>query len=170
MAQTQGYASVTDILAYLVTQGVEEITENNADFMTEYRQALWRTLKRVEGAAALSVYADTTTTFRVQLGDYLFSGTRTTYAGSAQVDPTDDDITYVWMRSDNTIASGIDGDGWPAEDHIRLAEVTVNASGTITDITDRRLVIEGNPNDATYADIVCVDNAVVCVDNQVVTI
>ncbi|MCP4566833.1 MAG: hypothetical protein GY841_04540 [FCB group bacterium] len=170
MAQTQGYPAVADILTYFGVQGTEEVTENNADFLTEYRQMMWRLMNRVEGAAALSVYADTTTTFRVQAGDYLWSGTRTTYAGSAQVNPTDDDITYVWMQGDNTIDSGIDGDGWPAEDHIRLAEVTVNASGTITDITDKRLVIEGNPNDATYADIVCVDNAVVCVDNEVVTI
>ena len=63
-----------------------------------------------------------------------------------------------------------DGDGWPAEDHIRLAEVTVGATGTITDITDKRLVIEGKSSDPTYADIVCVDNQVVCVDNEVVTI
>jgi len=170
MAQTQGYPAVANILTEFAVQGFEEITENNADFMTESRQMLWRMLSRTEGAAALSVYADTTTTFRVQAGDYLWAGTRTTYAGSAQVNPTDDDITYVWMRGDNTISSGIDGDGWPAEDHIRLAEVTVGATGTITDITDKRLVIEGKPSDPTYADIVCVDNAVVCVDNEVVTI
>ena len=169
MAQTQGYPALADIIAYLSSEGVEEVTENLADYLTEYRQMLWRLMSRVEGAAALNVYADTDSTFKVARGDYLWAGTAKTYGGSAQIDPTDDDITYVWMEGDNTVGSGIDGAGWPAEDHLKLAEITVGATGTITAIDDKRPVVVGNSNDATYADIVCAGNEVVCADNNVVT-
>lgn len=53
---------------------------------------------------------------------------------------TDNDTTYIWLYSNAgtaTIASAIDGTGWPAHPHWRLAEVTL-ASGVITGIVDRR--------------------------------
>ena len=167
MAQTQGYPTSATILTYFSNQGVEEVTENNADFLEEYRQMMWRLMNRVEAAAALNVYADTTTTFTVAPGDYIWFGERKTYAGSSAVNPTDDDTTYVWMEGDNTIGYAIDGIGWPDEDHIRLAEITVNASGVITNIEDMRPIVR-TAETTNYSNIVCNNNQVVCNNNNVV--
>jgi len=151
MAQTQGYPAIADILTYLAAQGVEEITENNESFLTEFRQMLWQILNRTESAGALSVYADTTTTIKVSSGKYWWNGEYKSYAGSSAINPTDDDTTYVWMGAGNTVSSAIDGTGWPSTEHIKLAEVTVDSDGNITAITDRRPSIQKTFNNGVSA-------------------
>ncbi len=142
MAQSQGYPTEAAIATYLAAQGFEEITENNTTFMQEYRQALWRLLSRSEGAGVLSVYAATTTTFNIVAGKYLWNGEEKTYTAGANVNPTDTDTTYVWLDNANALQSVIDGTGWPATEHLKLAEVVVDGSGIITNIVDRRTVVQ----------------------------
>lgn len=52
---------------------------------------------------------------------------------------TNNDTTYIWAENDSgiNIDSAIDGTGWPAGAHIKLAEVTMSG-GVITGIVDRR--------------------------------
>lgn len=77
-------------------------------------------------------------------GAVVIAGNAYDYAGE---DPaadalTDNDVTYIWLQLDGAggveIASAIDGTGWPAQAHVKLAEVTMVA-GAITGIVDRRL-------------------------------
>lgn len=141
MAQTQAYPTSANILTYLTSQGVEEITENNTDFLQEFRQFVWQFLKRSEGAGVAAVYGDTTTTFGVVGGIYNWSGTEKTLTGTTGTDPTDNDTTYVWIDGSNAIQSAIDGTGWPATPHLKLAEVVVDSDGIITNVVDRRTPI-----------------------------
>ena len=167
MAFTQEYPTSTIIKAYLTAQGVEVVEENDDDFYTEWEQQMWQMLNRTETAGALSVYADVTTSIKVSSGRYYWGSDYRYYAGSAAINPTDNDTTYVWMTDANTVSSATDATGWPATPHIKLAEVTAAVTtGIITNIVDRRPMLIGN----AYPSIVCVDNAVVCVDNEVVTI
>jgi hypothetical protein len=50
---------------------------------------------------------------------------------------TDNDTTYIWILLNGSIASAVDGTGWPAAPHFKLAEVTM-VDGAITAIVDRR--------------------------------
>jgi len=78
----------------------------------------------------------------VRPGRVRFGGTALNYAGA---DPavdglTDNDTTYVWLYNNGgtaTIDSAVDGTGWPAVPHYKLAEVTMSG-GAITQILDRR--------------------------------
>jgi len=135
---TGGYPDEADIDTFLSDRGLELITENNSNFMLEYKQAIWGLLNALDWAAALGVYCPTTTTFNVRGGKYLFKGEVKTYTPGSAVDPTDNDTTYIWMEPDNTIDSGIDGDGWPTTEHIKLAEIDVDSDGIITDVRDLR--------------------------------
>ncbi len=170
MAQSYAYPSLATIQAKFISQGIEEITENNTDYLLEFRQMLWRLLNRTESGAALSVFAYTSAdgTFKVQEGYYVWQGTVKSYAGSGALNPTHDDTTYVWMTEENTVDSGIDGDGWPIVDHIKLAEVT-DTAGVITNVVDRRPIFRGVENDPTYNDILCAENEVLCAGNNVLT-
>jgi len=138
MTMQGGYPAVSDILAYLSGRGIEELTEYNNNFLTEFRQLLWALLNAADWTAALGVYCPSATTFNVRGGSYLFKSEVKTYTPSSAVDPTDNDTTYIWMKPDNTIGSGIDGSGWPTTEHIKLAEIDVNSSGNITAVRDMR--------------------------------
>lgn len=66
------------------------------------------------------------------------------YAGSggaAAVDGlTDNDTTYIWAEKSGSalvINSAVDGTGWPATPHVKLATVTM-ANGAITSLVDLR--------------------------------
>jgi hypothetical protein len=50
---------------------------------------------------------------------------------------TNNDTTYIWILLNGSIASAVDGTGWPAAPHFKLAEVTM-VDGAITAIVDRR--------------------------------
>ncbi|MFA5252789.1 MAG: hypothetical protein WC454_09435 [Phycisphaerae bacterium] len=139
MTQTGGYPALADIEDYLAAQGIEEITENNPNFRQEFLQWAYRMMSRTEFAAVLSVYCPTPTTFNVVGGNYLYSSTVKTYTPGAAVNPTDNDTTYIWLNADNTIGSAVDGTGWPATEHVKLAEIDVNAAGVITAIRDMRV-------------------------------
>ncbi|MCK9243636.1 MAG: hypothetical protein M0P75_00020 [Candidatus Marinimicrobia bacterium] len=110
------------------------------NYYLEEKQQLWRLLIMLGCIRPLSVYAASPTTFNVVAGRYEYDGEIKTYTQGDAVNPTDNDTTYVWLNDDNSIASGIDGDGWPATEHIKLAEIDVDADGVITDIRDMRTV------------------------------
>jgi len=138
MGMTGGYPDQSDIISYIADRGIEEVTEYNTNFRQEFLQMMWAILNATDWAGSLAVYCPTATTFNVHSGSYCFRGVSKTYTAGSAVDPTDNDTTYVWMDSDNTIDSGIDGSGWPATEHIKLAEIDVDSDGNITAIRDKR--------------------------------
>lgn len=133
-----GYPAEANIVTFLADLGIEEITENNPNFIAESRQQLWAMLNAVNWATSLGVHCPLTTAFNVVSGSYRFNGELKTFTAAGSIDPTDNDTTYIWMGSDNTIGSDIDDNGWPATDHIKLAEIDVDAAGVITAVRDLR--------------------------------
>jgi len=133
-----GYPAEADMLADIKNFGIELITDNNPNCMIDYVKFAWGIVNSLSWAGALGVYCTTTTTFNVRGGKYLYKGEVKTYTPGANVNPTDNDMTYVWLNGDNTIGSGIDGDGWPSTEHIKLAEIDVDSDGDITDVRDLR--------------------------------
>jgi len=172
MTMTGGYPASADIDTFLSDLGLELISENNPNFFEEYKQYVWGILNALRWAASLSVYAPSSTVFNVRGGSYIYRGQVKTYTPSSSVDPTDDDTTYVWLKADNTIASAIDGDGWPDYEHVKLAEVDVDSDGVITDIRDLRgqFFLNFSADHLTADNVVCLDGAVVCADDNVVTL
>ena len=138
MTQTAGYPAQSVIDTFLAARGIESITENNVNFIEEWKQLLWNLLNSVDFAISLGVHCPTPTTFNVRGGRYNFKGEVKTYAAGDAVNPADNDTTYIWMNADNTIGSAIDGTGWPATEHIPLASITVDSEGVITNVTDLR--------------------------------
>lgn len=135
-------------------------TDSRAGFLyptvgeAEYGAKLLRLFAKLAANAVtdLQVYAvaSNADAVGVRAGRCTLAGTIYSYAGE---DPaldglTDDDTTYVWAEDDGAgslqIDSALDGTGWPATAHIKLAEVTM-ASGVITGIVDRRfeVVVQG---------------------------
>ena len=135
---TNGYPSQADIISDLAAAGIEIPTEGVTPYTEEFLQFVWGLYKGCEWAVTLSVYCPSATTINVRGGNYLYKGTVKEYTPGSAIDPTDSDTTYVWLLSDNTVDSGIDGSGWPSAEHIKLAEVDVDASGNITAIRDLR--------------------------------
>jgi len=133
-----GYPSYQDAIAYLNDRGIEEVTEWNEAFITEFCQLLYALTNFADWAGALGVYCPSSATFNVRGGNYLFAGTVKTYTPGDAVDPTDNDTTYIWLKTDNTIDSAVDGTGWPTTEHVKLAEIDVDADGIITAIRDLR--------------------------------
>ena len=164
----QGYPSQSQITTYLAAQGIEAITEHDTDWYTQYQEYLWRQLNRVESAGALSVYGVSTTTINAVSGKYYWDGVEATFTAGSAIDPTDNDTTYVWLKEDGTLGSAIDATGWPAEPHIKLAEVAADADGVITNIVDRRTLI-GAPVPGAYTNIICDDDGVTVDGGGVVT-
>ena len=133
-----GYPAEGDIDSLLDTLGIEIMTENNPNWYAELKQTVWGLLNSWRWASALGVWLPDSTTFNVRGGPYRFAGQVKTYSPGAAVDPTDNDTTYIWMAGNNTIGSGVDGSGWPAAEHLKLAEIDVDADGVITDVRDMR--------------------------------
>ena len=138
MTMANGYPTEAEIDSFLSTHGFELVTENNSNFYQEYKQTFYGILLALDWASVLGVYCPSATTFNVRGGMYLFNGTVKTYAPGAAVDPTDNDTTYIWLKGDNTIGSAVDGTGWPATEHVRLAEIDVDSDGVITAVRDLR--------------------------------
>lgn len=136
--QNQGHPADTDIDDILTSAGIEQITEYNPDFMSEFKQTLWDIFNAIEWATALGVYCPSPATFNVRGGKYLFGDTIKTYTPGVSVDPTNNDTTYIWMADANTVDYDIDGNDWPTTAHIKLAEIDVDADGIITAIRDLR--------------------------------
>jgi len=164
-----GYPPEADMLTDIKNFGIELITDNNDNFITEYVKFLWGIVNALAWAGALGVYCPTTSTFNVRGGKYLYKGEVKTYTPGSNVNPTDNDTTCVWLNGDNTIGSDIDGNGWPVADHMKLAEIDVDSDGDITDVRDLRgqsfLQLFTN---LTPDNVVCKNNEVVCKDNEVV--
>lgn len=135
---TGGYPAEANIETYMSSRGIEMVDENNPNFMQQQKQFIFGILNAIDWAAVLGVYCPSTTTFNVRGGKYLFAGQVKTYTAGSAVDPTDNDTTYIWMAADNTIGSDIDGNGWPATEHIKLAEIDVDSDGVITALRDLR--------------------------------
>ena len=169
MSMTGGYPPEADIETFLATLGIEIVDENNNNFMAQYKQFVYGLINAFRWAASLGVWLPSSSTFNVRDGKYNWRGTVKTYTAAGVVNPTDNDTTYIWMKPDNTIGSGIDGSGWPSYGHIKLAEIVVDSDGDITDITDLRG--ESLLQHANYgtAEIVCNDNVPVCYENEIVT-
>jgi len=168
---TGGYPAEADIDAELAALGIELPTENNPNFIAEHKQQMWGFVNADRWAMTLSVYPATSTTFNVRGGKYKYKGTVKTFAPGEAVDPADNDTIYVWLNPDNTIGSGIDGDGWPATEHVKLGEVVVDSDGVITSVTDRRGDSFLEVIDAVaevVAAVVCKDNQVICKNNELV--
>jgi hypothetical protein len=135
-----GYPTNAAIIAKLRSLGLEWLKEGKQPWSEDAWEVLWSLVNFIEWAGSLGVYiADANaTTFNVRGGSYCFGGQVKTYVPGDAIDPANNDVTYVWMEPDGTVDSGIDGDGWPATDHIKLAEVTVDSDGIITAVTDLR--------------------------------
>ena len=167
-----GYPAEADIDQYLSDRGIELVTENNPNYIAEFKQMLFAVLNRLDFAGALSVYCPSPTTFNVAGGSYLYRGEVKTYTPGSAVDPTDNDTTYVWLTASNTVGSGIDGSGWPDAEHVKLAEIDVDSDGVITDVRDLRgkAFLDYAPADSILDRIVTYEGEVVCHDGDVVYI
>jgi len=172
MSMTGGYPAEADIDQFLSDRGIELVTENNSNFIEEFKQMLFAILNRLDFAGVLAVYCPSTTTFNVAGGEYLYRGEVKTFAPGAAVNPTDNDTTYVWLTAANAIGSGIDGSGWPNSEHIKLAEIDVDSDGVITDVRDLRgrAFLSYAPVDSILDDIVTWDGDVVCFEGDVIYI
>lgn len=138
MTMNNGYPAEADIDTFLATQGIESIPENDENFISEWKQNMWGILNALTWAMSLGAYCPSPVTFNVRGGKYLWKGEIKTYTPGSAINPTDNDTTYIWMKPDNTIDSGIDGSGWPATEHIKLAEIDVDSDGIITAVRDLR--------------------------------
>ncbi len=124
---------------FIAALGAELISENNADFIPEFKKMMRRLLQVAGCISPLSVYAESVSTVNVVGGRYNYDGEVKTYTPRVAVNPTDNDTAYVWMDDANTIGYGIDGDGWPETEHIKLAEIDVDSDVIITtNIRDMR--------------------------------
>ena len=171
MTMSGGYPAEADIDSFLSERGLELLTENNPNFIQEFKQFVFGLLNTLDWTGALGVYCPSPTTFNVRGGKYLFAGEVKTYTQGSAVDPTDNDMTYIWLKPDNTVASGIDGSGWPATEHIKLAEIDVDSDGKVTAIYDLRgwTFLQYLRENLTAGNVICKNNEVVCKDNEVVT-
>jgi len=138
MVMSNGYPSEAEIDVFLNYRGLELVTEHNVNYLLAFKRFVYGMLNASDWAAALGVWLPSATTFNVRGGEYMYGGTAKTYTAGAAVDPTDNDTTYIWLAPDNSIGHGIDGDGWPGTDHIKLAEIDIDSDGIITAIRDLR--------------------------------
>jgi len=134
----QGYPTMADIEAFLSALKLELPTKTNPNPEEEFKQFIWGIISSLEWVLTLGVYCSTPTTFNVRGGKYLYDGELKTYTPGNAVDPADNDTTYIWLKPDNTIDSAIDGTGWPATEHVKLAEIDVDADGYVTAVRDLR--------------------------------
>jgi hypothetical protein len=167
---TGGYPVEADIDEFLSDRGIELVSENNSEFIEEFKQMIWAVLSRFDFAGTLAVYCPSTTTFNVAGGEYLYKSEIKTYTPGAAVNPTDNDTTYIWLTPDNAIDSGIDGDGWPDTEHVKLAEIDVDSDGIITDVRDLRgrAFMDYAPVDSILDRIATCDGEVVTYEGNVV--
>jgi hypothetical protein len=136
---TRGYPTETEIDSFLAARGLEIVPENASPWILEFKRTIWGLMNRLDWPGALAVYCATTTTFNVAGGTYNYKGEVKTYTPGNSINPTDNDTTYIWLNPDNTIGSGIDGNGWPVTtEYIKLAEIDVDSEGIITAIRDLR--------------------------------
>ena len=170
MAMTGGYPAEADIDTYLSARGLELVTLGNANYYAEQKQFVWGLVNMLDWAGALAVYAASATTFNVRGGQYVWKGTVKTYSPGSAVDPTDNDTTYVWLEGDNTIGYGVDGNGWPDCEHIKLGEITVDSDGDITAVTDRRGRAFMRLPQAEAEDLVFCDNEIIAYENEAIYI
>jgi|GEM_PF-2095394 len=139
IAMSQGYPATADIDTALAAQGIEIVPKGNMDdLFNDWKRLLWAILNSTKWAASLAVWLPSASTFNVLGGPYRFRGDIKTYTPSTATNPTDNDTTYVWLTPTNTIASAVDGTGWPATEHVRLAEIDVDSGGVITAVRDLR--------------------------------
>jgi hypothetical protein len=134
----RGYPADADIQDYLEDRGLEVVPENAVPYTEDFRKFVWGIINQLDWARTLAVYCATSTTFNIAGGKYVWKGEIKTYTPGSSIDPTDNDTTYIWVKPDNTIGSVVDGTGWPATEHIKLAEIDVDPDGVITAVRDRR--------------------------------
>lgn len=85
--------------------------------------------------------ASSTTHIRILPGRATIDGLPLAYSGGTiDLAANNNDVTYIWAYINTgaiAITGAVDGTGWPATSHVKLAEVTLLA-GAITTIVDRR--------------------------------
>ena len=144
MAQIQFYPASAAITSYFAANGVEVIDEGATDFVDDFNHLIWNVVKQTEAARALTVYGVSANAINVVGDDYGWRGETKAYSPGAAIDLSSgfaDATVLVWMRADNTVGHGDASDGWPSEDHIKLAEVDVDSSNEISDIRDCRMMV-----------------------------
>lgn len=169
MAMDGGYPAEADIDTFLSDRGLELLTENNPNFIADFKQFVWGLLNRLDWAGALAMHCPTPTTFNVAGGKYLYKGQVKQYTPGSATDPTDNDTTYIWLKPDNTIDSDIDGNGWPNTEHIKLAEIDVDSEGIITAVRDLRgqAFLEFGPIDSVIDRILTYEGEVLTYEGNV---
>jgi hypothetical protein len=135
---TGGYPTISEIEDALAERGIELPTPHNPNWYSELQKMVWGLINALDWATVLGVFCPSPATFNVRGGKYLYKDMAKTYTPGDSVDPTDNDTTYIWMASDNTIDYDVDEIGWPATEHIKLAEIDVDEAGIITAIRDLR--------------------------------
>ncbi|MCG3180556.1 MAG: hypothetical protein BIFFINMI_02918 [Phycisphaerae bacterium] len=118
--------------------GVQFIETGTAPYYLEFRKLLYRLLANL-APIGLRVFQTGDLTAEVKPGRCQVAGGLVSYAGGDSLALTDNDTNYVWLDDGGDVQVGIDGDGWPATEHIKLASIAV-ADGTYTpdDVTDLR--------------------------------
>jgi len=167
MEMTAAYPTEAAIEALFAAWGLEVPDENNDNYIQQFKQCLYSLLD--SWPRPLRVWCPSTTTYNVVGGPYNWRGTVKTYAPGAAVNPTDNDITYIWLDPDNTVGYAVDGTGWPTHDHLKLAEITVDSDGVIAAVTDKRGQSFLQHKNFGLDTVVCCDGAAVAYDNQLVT-
>ena len=137
MAHTNSYPSAAQVAADIAAEEIEIVTDGNAAFITEYNEELWSVTKQTSPARALGIYFPTALSANAIEGYYEWDGEIKKFTAGAAVVLTNNDTNYIWLIEAGTIATAVDGTGWPAVPHIKLAEVTI-AGGVITTVLDRR--------------------------------
>lgn len=133
--ETSGLEGTTDPRV-----GFEYLTLQALNWGPQFLRALDLLSKASFGALRVVPIAGNPDAVGVLPGEsYLGTYAGNTSAAGAVDGLADDDVTYIWLHNAGSpqVGSAIDATGWPAYDHIRLAEVT-RAGGVITAIKDLR--------------------------------
>jgi|GEM_PF-1651940 len=149
-------SQITDLVSVShVKSGGVLPARGSTDYYTQVGNALQQAWEA--SAGFLQVFADDSagTTARVLAGRAVIAGVNLVYAGGTiALSSYNNGTAYVWLEDNSgsaQITAAADGTGWPAGNHIKLAEVTL-ASGAITAIVDRRpdvLISDGSQTPGT---------------------
>ncbi len=139
--------SVEEIEALVGTRHAATGIEYPPNGLQPYDHWLMRTLhllaEQAAGPGGLRVARDDAgaTTINIAPGRATIEGDALAFAGGVlDLASHNNDTAYVWAEADDdalAVNAGADGDGWPVDPHVKLAEVAL-AAGAIVSILDRR--------------------------------
>lgn len=134
-AAMDGGASLIDSILNVSHIESDDSPSTLAETWYNFAQKLFDLIKASHKYSGLIVQ-ENATTFGVFPIDYEIAGTKYSYAGATGVNPPDNATTYYYLDSSQTLDSVDSGAGWPSSEIHKLAEVTTDASGNITAITN----------------------------------